>query len=144
VRWRWQFFGLEIQELEMSSGVTGSAEQDRRLLAKALFKLFDEWELSERDQALLLGLDAHDLDVLTSMRAAGALASSMQLVERGRSLLRIYRYLSMLYPEHPHLRRKWITSAHPRLNGQAPLQRMKEGGGAGIRFVTLLLEEHLF
>lgn len=128
----------------MGEDAAAPAVQDRRLLATAIFKLFDEWELSERDQVLLLGLDAHDLDALESMRRAGMLANSAHLIERGRSLLRIYRYLAMLYPEHPNLRKKWMMSAHPRLEGQAPIQRMKERDGAGIRFVSVLLEEQLF
>ena len=106
--------------------------------------MFDEWRLSDTDRLVLLALDSHDIDVLVSMREKSELADSGELADRVRALLRIYRYLAMLYPEHPNLREKWMMSGHPRLGGEAPLERMKSGGAAGIRFVTTLLEEQLF
>lgn len=121
-----------------------TSRQDRRLLAKAALRMFDEWRLSDADRLMLLGFGSHDTDVLASMREKSELADSGELADRVRALLRIYRYLAMLYPEHPHLREKWMMSGHPRLGGEAPLERMKSGGAAGIRFVTTLLEEQLF
>jgi hypothetical protein len=120
------------------------ALQDRRMLAKAIFRLFDDWKLPEADQLALLGFAVEDVDSLSSMRQAGALASSEELMERTRSLLRIYRYLAMLYPEHPHLSKKWMMSSNPRLEGEAPIERIKNGGTAGIRLVSAMLEEQLF
>jgi|HigsolmetaAR202D_1030399.scaffolds.fasta_scaffold00224_12 hypothetical protein len=120
------------------------AAQDRRMLAKALSKLFDQWQLSEADQLVLLGLRAEESGVLSMMRERGELADSTQLAERARALLKIYRYLSMLYPEHPQLRNKWLRASHPRLDGQSPFERIGQQGAAGVRFVTILLEEQLF
>ncbi len=114
------------------------------MLAKAIFRMFEQLHLTEGDQIVLLGLGTHEVDVLDSMRQAGELASSNELADRARALLRIYRYLAMLYPEHPGLREKWIASGHPRLEGESPLHRMKTRGPAGIRFVATLLEEQLF
>lgn len=114
------------------------------MLAKAIFRMFDQLHLAEADQLVLLGLEAKEGDVLVSMRQAGELPSSDELADRARTLLRIYRYLSMLYPEHPALREKWIASAHPRLEGESPLHRMKTRGHAGIRSVAMLLEEQAF
>lgn len=114
------------------------------MLAKAIFRMFDHLHLAESDQVVLLGLGTHEVEVLASMRQTGELAISDELADRARALLKIYRYLAMLYPEHPALREKWIATAHPRLEGESPLQRMKTRGQAGIRFVATLLEEQLF
>ncbi len=113
------------------------------MLAKAISRIFDQWRLSETDQLLVLGIGAEDRGVLVSMRERNDLAPD-ELVDRARALVRIYRYLAMLYPEHPTLREKWMTSTHPRLDGEAPLDRVKRGGAKGIGFVTTLLEEQLF
>lgn len=123
--------------------VSATSDSDPRMLAKALFRIFDQWRLSETDQLIVLGIGAEDPGVLVSMRERNDLDSN-DLVERARALVRIYRYLAMLYPEHPTLREKWMTSAHPRLSGESPLDRIKGGGARGIGFVTTLLEEQLF
>lgn len=119
-------------------------EEDRRILAKAIFRLFDQWQLSEADQLALLGFSADNAEALATMRRTGVLLATEHLADRTRALLRIYRYLGMLYPEHPQLAKKWMTSANPRLEGEAPIQRIVNRGAAGIRFVTTLLEEQLF
>ena len=78
------------------------------------------------------------------MRRTGVLLATEHLTDRTRSLLQIYRYLGMMYPEHPELARKWMMSGNPRLDGEAPMERIKNRGTAGIRFITTLLEEQLF
>lgn len=119
-------------------------EQDRRTLAKAIFRLFDLWQLSPTDQLGLLGMTQGEAATLETMRNASLLAPSASLAERTRALMRIYRYVGMLYPEHPELARKWMYSSHVRLDGETPMQRMLGRGEPGIRFVTTVLEEHLF
>jgi hypothetical protein len=101
------------------------------------------WEVSSADQIGLLGLDAEP-DTLIAMREAGLLIASATLAERTRTLLRIYRYVAMLYPEHPELGRKWMRTSHPRLDGETPMQRMLSRGEPGIRFVATILEEQLY
>lgn len=123
--------------------VSATSASDRQMLAKALFRILDQWRLSETDQLIVLGIGAEDPAVLVTMREQHDLVSD-DLVERARALVRIYRYLAMLYPEHPALREKWMTSTHPRLDGESPLDRVKRGGARGIAFVTTLLEEQLF
>lgn len=120
------------------------SDQDRRLLATAVFRLFDHWQLAEADQLALLGMKAEQLAVLREMRDSGVLTASAELLERVRALLKIYRYLSMLYPERSELAKKWMTSRNMRLEGHSPMQRIQAGGTAGIRAVTVLLEEQLF
>jgi hypothetical protein len=123
---------------------TGAQENDRRILAKAIFRLFDLWELSAADQLALLGLPAEEADAFATMRSSGMLLQAEHLLDRVRSLLRIYRYLGMLYPENAEMAKNWMMSSNPRLNGDAPIRRIQNGKAAGLRSVTDLLEEHLF
>ena len=119
-------------------------DSDRRILAKAILRLFDLWQLSEADQLILLGLPADDVQALRSMRHSGMLLTTAQMAERTRALLRIYRYLGMLYPEHPDLAKRWMVSSNARLNGDTPMETIKNRGAAGINAISGLLEELLF
>lgn len=132
----------------MNTGRRSEADEltdsDRRILAKAIFRLFDLWQLSEADQLVLLGLPTEHLQALRSMRHSEMLLTAEHLTARTRALLRIYRYLGMLYPEHPDLAKKWMTSSNARLNAETPMDAIKNRGTAGINAVSGLLEELLF
>ena len=117
---------------------------DRLILAKAIFRLFDQWQLSEADQLVLLGLSIEHAQALSSMRAGGTLSTDEHIAERTRALLRIYRYVGMLYPEHPELAKKWMTTSNVRLNAETPMEAIKNRGSVGMKAVSALLEELLF
>jgi hypothetical protein len=120
------------------------SEQDRRLLATALFRLFDHWHLSESEQSSLLGLRPEQEDDLRAMRQSGVLAPTPAIAERTRALLRIYRYLGMVFTQNYDLARGWMMTSNLRLDGDSPFEKIQKKGDAGIRAVTNLLEEQLF
>lgn len=113
-------------------------------MAKAVFRLFDHWELDGHEQVALLGLEENGERRLTEMREAGLLESSTELNERALALLRIFRFLGMLFPDHPDLARRWMQTPQPRLDERSALDAIKVQGMHGIRRVTVLLEEQLF
>ncbi len=124
---------------------TGTAsEQDRRLLATALFRLFDHWHLAESEQSSLLGLPHEQQGDLRVMRQSGLLSPTPVIAERTRALLRIYRYLGMVFTQNYDLARGWMMTSNLRLDGDSPFERIQKKGDAGIRAVTNLLEEQLF
>lgn len=120
------------------------SENDRRAMAKAVFRLFDHWQLDESEQAALLGIDEEGLGALALMREQGVLDSSTELNERALALLRIFRFLGMLFPDHPELARRWMRTPQPRLDERTALDAIKLQGMQGIRRVTVLLEDQLF
>ena len=128
--------------VEAKTGVV--SEQDRRLLATAVFRLFDHWHLTESEQSLLLGLLPEQQDELKAMRRSGLLAPSAAIAERTRALLRIYRYLGMVFTQNYDLARGWMKTSNLRLDGDSPFEKIQKKGDAGIRAVTNLLEEQLF
>ena len=119
-------------------------EQDRRLLATAIFRLFDHWKLSESEQCSLLGLDHEHASRLIEMRESGLLIPSAEIAERARALLRVYRFLGMLFAQNDDLARQWMMTRTARLNGESPFERIEKGGAAGLRSVANLLEEQVF
>jgi hypothetical protein len=120
------------------------SEQDRRLLATALFRLFDHWHLAESEQSSLLGLRPEQQGDLRVMRQSGLLAPNPTIAERTRALLRIYRYLGMVFTQNYDLARGWMMTSNLRLDGDSPFEKIQKKGDAGIRAVTNLLEEQLF
>jgi hypothetical protein len=120
------------------------SESDRRALAKAVFRLFDHWQLEESEQLALLGIDETAAGALAAMRDQGVLDPSTELTERALALLRIFRFLGMLFPDHPDLARRWMRTPQPRLDERAALDAIKLQGMQGIKRVTVLLEEQLF
>ena len=121
-----------------------ASEQDRRLLATAVFRLFDHWHLTQSEQCSLLGLSAGQQDDLEAMRDSGLLSPAPAIAERTRALLRIYRYLGMVFTQNYDLARGWMMTSNPRLDGDSPFEKIRKKGDAGIRAVTNLLEEQLF
>jgi hypothetical protein len=113
-------------------------------MAKAVFRLFDHWQLEEHEQRSLLGLQEDGQRRLATMRDEGLLESTAELNERALALLRIFRFLGMLFPDHPELARRWMKTPQPRLEERSALDAIKVQGLQGIRRVTVLLEEQLF
>jgi hypothetical protein len=120
------------------------SEGDRRATAKAVFRLFDHWQLDEHDQIALLGLQEDGQRRLAAMRDESLLESTAELNERALALLRIFRFLGMLFPDHSDLAHRWVKTPQPRLDGRSALDAIKVQGMQGIRRVTVLLEEQLF
>ncbi len=123
---------------------TNLTEADRRLLATAIFRSFDHWQLSETEQLALLGMSIDQVTALREMRESGLIASSQDLASRTRALLRIYRYLGMVFLQDPVAAKKWMTDPNDRLSGDSPITRIQSKSDAGIRSVATLLEEQLF
>jgi uncharacterized protein (DUF2384 family) len=121
-----------------------STSRDRRLLATAIFRLFEFWHVPEEEQLALLGLQSRSAGALKTMRDDAFVDESEELMDRVRSLLRIYRFLGMAFSEEPELARRWMVTPTARLGGNSPLERINQEGVVGIRTVTALLEEHLF
>lgn len=92
----------------------------------------------------MLGLRPDHQDDLRVMRQSGLLAPSKEIAERTRALLRIYRYLGMVFAQNYDLARGWMNTSNLRLEGDSPFDRIRKKGDAGIRTVTNLLEEQLF
>src|SRR5688500_17367052 len=103
-----------------------ASEQDRHLLATAVFRLFDHWHLAESEQSSLLGLRPEQQDDMRIMRQCGLLAHAPAIAERTRALLRIYRYLGMVYTQNYDLARGWMMTSNLRLDGDSPFAKIQK------------------
>jgi hypothetical protein len=109
-----------------------------------VFRLFDHWHLTESQQCSLLGLDPKQQSDLKTMRDSGLLSPAPAIAERTRALLRIYRYLGMVFTQNYDLARGWMMTSNLRFDGDSPFEKIRKQGDAGIRAVRNLLEEQLF
>ena len=123
-----------------SPRVNLEATNERKKLAKMVTRLFELWGLSTADQLELLGLSRTSRSQLSKYRKGGALPSSRDMLDRIGWLLAIHKSLRLLYPRNEKIRYTWVNRRNQMLNGQRPLDVMKEQGLIGIASVARYLD----
>lgn len=88
----------------MTPDASGKDRGERAVLAKAVSRLFDEWNLQTTDRAALLGLNQNSRATLGRYAGGEPLANSRDLLDRVGHLLSIYRMLALIFPENPEIR----------------------------------------
>ena len=79
------------------------ASKDRGALAKMLLTLFDHWNLTTEDQALLLGLASTNRAALSRYRKGEPIGASRDQYDRVGHLLAIHKNLRLLFPKNREL-----------------------------------------
>ena len=88
--------------------------------SQMVLRVFDLWQLSREDQAVLLGgVDPGELEK--------TLAENSILQGRVESLLQIYAWLRVIFPRNPDMAHRWVKQPNRRFEGRQPLEIMKEG-----------------
>jgi hypothetical protein len=109
-------------------------------LAKLVARLFDRWQLSAQDQAVLLGLSAESRSTIARYRRGEPLADNADLLARVGHLLGIHKSLRIMFPHDSDLAYRWITTANQRFDGVAPIEVMKRYGFEGVLAVRRYLD----
>lgn len=118
---------------------TGSAE--RKALAQALMRLFDQWDLDNAARLNLLGLSEKSRALLPKYRAGDqGLPQNRDALDRAGWLLAIHKALRLLYPENETLRHDWVKRRNRALDNRAPLEIMTERGLIGVANVARYLD----
>jgi hypothetical protein len=121
---------------------TQAADDDRRMLGKAMLRLFELWNLTDAQSAALLGFEAPG-HVLSELRSGGSFPAQDALIERARALLRIHRQLQLLLPSNPQVAAKWVQAPDERLDGNTPFDTIRRDGAAGANRIISLLERQI-
>lgn len=90
-------------------------------------KLLDQWNLSEADQNILLGLLPEDNAVLQSYRSGKGMEEDVDRLGRVGHLLAIGEALSLLYRNSPDRAAGWVTWEGRHTKGRLYLDIMKDG-----------------
>lgn len=113
---------------------------ERVVLAQALMRLFDLWELSAADRLTLLGLAEGNRTALQRYAQGEPLGASRDLLDRAGHLLGIHKSLKLLYPRNEAIVRGWMSSAHQRFGGETPIEVVRRYGLPGLAMVRGTLD----
>ena len=116
------------------------ASKDRGALAKMLLTLFDHWNLTTEDQALLLGLASTNRAALSRYRKGEPIGASRDQYDRVGHLLAIHKNLRLLFPKNRKLAYRWISTRNKAFDNLTPVEVIKEWGFAGLLLVRSYLD----
>lgn len=114
--------------------------QDRSALAKMVMTLFDHWQLSTEDQAVLLGIASNNRSALMRYRKGDPIGNSRDQYERVGHLLGIHKNLRLLFPHNRDLAYRWMSTRNQAFNNFTPVEVIKEWGFAGLLMVRSYLD----
>lgn len=116
------------------------SRDSRERLARMLVELFDHWEVTAADQAVLLGLSTQSRSTLARYRRGEPLADNVDLLARAGHLLGIHKALRILFPHDRDLAYRWVRAPNRRFGGATPVELMKRHGYEGILAVRRYLD----
>lgn len=113
---------------------------ERVVLARAVTRLFELWELGTADQLMLLGLNESNRMALQRYAKGEALAANRDLLERVGHLLGIHKSLKLLYPRNPEIVAGWMSSPNVAFDSSIPVDVVRRFGFAGLLMVRGTLD----
>ncbi len=111
-----------------------------KTLLPTLFNIFEKWQLSGKQQMILLGL-TNEKTLYNWKSKPSSAKLSKDLLERASYILGIYKSLQILIPE-AQLADDWLSTPNdnPHFNGKAPLDRMLAGHVVDLADVRQFLD----
>jgi hypothetical protein len=112
----------------------------RAVLAGALSKLFDLWQLSTADRLALLGMSSENRSALQRYAQGEPLAPNRDLMDRAGHLLGIHKSLKLLYPRNEDVVHGWMSARNAKFGGHSPVEVVKQYGLPGLALVRGTLD----
>lgn len=112
----------------------------RVVLAGALSKLFDLWQLSTGDRLALLGMSSENRSALQRYSQGEPLAPNRDLMDRAGHLLGIHKSLKLLYPRNDAIAHGWMAARNTKFGGYSPVDVVKQYGLPGLALVRGTLD----
>ena len=130
-----------IHKLQNLDDIDLSSTDARKSLAKALIRLFDQWDIDNATRLNLLGLSENSRALLAQYRRGEkALPTSRDALDRAGWLLAIHKALRLLYPKNEQLRHSWVRRRNRALGNYRPLEVMTEQGIIGLANISRYLD----
>lgn len=121
-------------------GGAARTRDERVILAKAITRLFQMWQLGSADQLMLLGLNESNRIALQRYARGEALAANRDLLERVGHLLGIHKALKLLYPKNPEIVAGWMASPNAAFDDASAVEIVRRFGFAGLLMVRGTLD----
>ncbi len=116
------------------------ADSDPGALARMVMTLFEHWQLSTEDQAVLLGLASGNRAALARYRKGEPIGSSRDQYERVGHLLGIHKNLRLLFPANRDLAYRWMSTPNRAFENRTPVELVREWGFAGLLVLRTYLD----
>jgi hypothetical protein len=129
---------MHAQHVEI--GGAARTRDERVVLARAVTKLFQLWQLGSADQLMLLGMNESNRIALQRYARGEALAANRDLLERVGHLLGIHKALKLLYPKNPEIVAGWMSSPNAAFDASIPVDVVRRFGFAGLLMVRGTLD----
>jgi hypothetical protein len=117
-----------------------SDREARIILARAVSRLLELWQLSTADRLALLGLSESNRIALQRYAAGAPLAASRDLLDRAGHLLGIHKSLKLLFPHNADIERGWMSSHNEKFAGETPVAVVRRFGLPGLVMVRGTLD----
>ena len=129
---------MKPQETEVA--YDSRSQKTRVVLARAVSRIFNIWEVGAAEQLVLLGLSPGNRSALARYARGEPFAASRDLLDRAGHLLGIYKSLKLLYPRNPEIVKLWMTSANRKFHGGTPVEVVSRFGLPGLTMVRGTLD----
>ena len=117
-----------------------AALSDIGSLVKMVFNLFSHWQLSNADQAILLGIDPEFQTLQPTELITQQIQQSRDQTDRLIHLLAIHKTLRLLFPKNRELAYHWMTTRNKAFESLTPFEVVKERGFIGLLEVRSYLD----
>ena len=113
----------------------------RKTMARALIKLFDQWNIDSNTRLNLLGLSDNSRSLLTKYRKGEqGIPANRDAIDRVGWLLATHKALRLLFPHNEQLRKSWVNRRNAAFDNHTPLEYMTERGLIGLANVSRYLD----
>ncbi|NYH25993.1 MbcA/ParS/Xre antitoxin family protein [Paraburkholderia bryophila] len=102
--------------------------------------LFDHWNLSSEDQAVLLGLAPGNRPALARYRKGARIGTTRDQCDRVRHLLGIHRSLRLLFPRNREVAYGWMKMRNRAFGDMTPVEAIRKYGFVGLLMVRAYLD----
>ncbi len=118
--------------------------ETRREFTTLIVRLFELWQLTPDQKALLLGLSPKTRStVLNYKNGIHPIANNRDLIDRVGHLLAIHKALKILLPENKELAYQWPTTKNKFFENRTPVEVITDEGFQGLLKVRAYIENQL-
>ena len=116
------------------------SEKERAHQTQMIMKLFQFWHLTNKQQAIVLGLSPNTGTSIDNYKKGGYLPQYRDIQDRVGHLFAIHKYLRRVYPLNKELAYRWMTTPNADFNNQSPFDVICQEGYMGVVRIRNYLE----
>lgn len=118
--------------------------EDTESLTQMLMRLFELWQLTNKEQANLLSLSPNTRTTLAGYRSGKtALPNNRDTIDRIKYLLSIHKNLRAIFPNNKELAYAWPKSPNKHFHNKSPIEVIIDDGFLGLVNVHNYLSNYM-